>query len=197
MKDETLPMSYYRALKEVRDLIPENAMLVAEGANTMDISRSIVPTFHPRHRSDAGTFGTMGIGIPFCIASALHAPNTPIVAIQGDSAFGFSAMELEVAFRLKLPMTIIIINNNGIYDGVEKFVEGIPPPPNCLLPSAHYEKIAEAFGGKGFFVTEPRQLRAALIEAFKQPLPSIVNVMINPESKRKEQKFDWHTRSKL
>jgi len=193
MNDDTIPMNYYRALREVREILSEDTIVISEGANTMDISRSVIPTLLPRHRLDAGTFGTMGIGIPFCIAAALHFPTSKIVAVQGDSAFGFSAMELEVACRYKLPMIVVIINNNGIYSGVDQFIEGIPPAPNCLLPSAHYERIVEAFGGKGYFVTDPSQLRTALKDAQKQQLPTVINVMIATQSERKTQKFDWLT----
>jgi len=194
MKDDTVPMNYYRAIREVYDNIPSDSMIISEGANTMDISRSILLNTLPRHRLDAGTFGTMGVGSGFCIAASAVCPSSKIVAVQGDSAFGFSAMELEVAFRYKMPMVIVIINNNGIYEGVSEFVDGCPPPPNCLTPSAHYEKFAEAFGGKGYFVTTPSELKVAIIDALKQPLPCIVNVMIELQGKRKAQKFDWLTR---
>eukprot|EP01101_Sappina_pedata_P003282 TRINITY_DN1351_c0_g1_i1.p1 TRINITY_DN1351_c0_g1~~TRINITY_DN1351_c0_g1_i1.p1 ORF type:complete len:470 (-),score=154.28 TRINITY_DN1351_c0_g1_i1:411-1796(-) len=96
MKNDQVPMTYYRALKEVSEALPQDCAVISEGANTMDISRTVVQTHLPRNRLDAGTFGTMGIGIPFCIAAAIHQPHKKVVAIQGDSAFGFSAMELEV-----------------------------------------------------------------------------------------------------
>ena len=72
-------------------------------------------SYYPRHRLDAGTYGTMGVGFGFAIAAAVVHPDKRVVAIEGDSAFGFSAMELEVACRFKLPIVVIIINNNGIY----------------------------------------------------------------------------------
>jgi len=204
-KDNSLPMSYYRALGEIQRLVPDDAIIISEGANTMDISRTVILNKLPRHRLDAGTFGTMGVGIPFCLAAAVTHPTSKIVAIQGDSAFGFSAMELEVAARYKIPMVVIILNNNGIYSGLTKLIEGIPPPVNCLTPSAHYERIAEAFGGRGYFVNTPELLRSALEETFARlanervgtGTPVVINVAIDTEGQRKEQKFGWLTRSNL
>ena len=88
---------------------------VCEGANTMDIGRTILQNFFPRRRLDAGTYGTMGVGLGFAIAAAAVHPELKVVTVQGDSAFGFSGMEIEVACRFKMPITVIIVNNNGIY----------------------------------------------------------------------------------
>jgi len=104
---------------------------------------------------DAGTFGTMGIGMPSAFAAKAVNPNKPVVAIVGDSAFGFSAMEIETATRYKLPFVCIVINNNGIFAGVEDIsTDGDPTsiPPTALNPASRYEKMAEAFGGEGILV---------------------------------------------
>jgi 2-hydroxyacyl-CoA lyase 1 len=117
--DNELPMSYYRAFSEIRRLLPSDVVFVSEGANTMDIGRTVIANHHPRSRLDAGTFGTMGVGLGFAIAAALVYPNRRVVCVEGDSAFGFSGLELETAVRYKLPITFIIINNNGIYGGLD------------------------------------------------------------------------------
>ncbi|KAG2465311.1 HACL1 lyase, partial [Polypterus senegalus] len=151
-------------------------------------------------RLDAGTFGTMGVGLGFAIASAVVAKqqNTPerVVCIQGDSAFGFSGMEVETICRYKLPIIIIIVNNNGIYSGLDedswKEMEKIGDletiaPPVSLLPNAHYEQVMSAFGGKGYFVRTPDELHRALEESLNCETPSLINIMINPSSDRKPQ----------
>jgi 2-hydroxyacyl-CoA lyase 1 len=193
MADDRVPMNYQRVLKDVRDTLPRDTIIVSEGANTMDIGRTILPNFEPRTRLDAGTYGTMGVGMGFAIAAAATNPGKRIVAVEGDSAFGFSGMEMETICRHNLPITTVVINNNGIGGGVSELRPGVPPPPSVLLPGARYEKVIEAFGGRGFYVSEPSQLRPALEAANAGDGPALVHVVIDPRAQRKPQKFDWHT----
>jgi 2-hydroxyacyl-CoA lyase 1 len=193
MADESVPMSYYRVYREIREILPKDAIIQNEGASTMDIGRTMMPNFLPRHRLDAGTFGTMGVGLGQAIAAAAVHPDKKVVCIEGDSAFGFSGMEVETAARYGMNITFIIINNNGIGGGPDT-LDPTRIPPSAYTPSAHYEKMAEIYGGKGFFVTEPSQLRPALEEAMATDKPSIVNIMISARSQRKPQQFAWLTR---
>lgn len=191
--DETAPMNYYRALRDIAPRIPNDAIIVGEGANTMDIGRTQLPNLLPRTRLDAGSYGTMGIGLGFAIAAAVVHPDRAVVAVQGDSAFGFSGMELETAARYKLPIKIVILNNGGIGQGMADADMSDPPLPHTLLQSARYERIAEAFGGKGIHVTDPGDLGAALDEAMAFDGLAVVNVLIAPTADRKPQKHSWHT----
>ncbi len=191
--DDSTPMNYYRVLREIRDLVPRDAMIASEGANTMDIGRQVLPNFEPRHRLDAGSFGTMGVGLGFAIAAAAVHPGKKVVAVEGDSAFGFSGMEVETACRYALPITFIVINNNGIGGGLDE-IDPARVPVSVYTPRARYDKIVEAFGGRGFFVTKPAELGPALKEALAEPRPTLVNVMIDPRADRKPQKFQWLTR---
>jgi 2-hydroxyacyl-CoA lyase 1 len=196
MADDATPMNYYRALRDIRDAMPSDAILVAEGANTMDISRSVLDHNEPRRRLDAGSYGTMGVGLGFAIAAAVTNPGKRIVDLQGDSAFGFSGMEVETACRYRLPITFIVMNNGGIGGG---FIEGPrpdrQPPPSMLSWDAHYEKVIEAFGGAGFFVDSPDKLMPALKQAMAVEGPSLVNVVIHPRAQRKPQAYRWHETS--
>jgi len=121
--DSSLPLNYYAALSCVQNNIREDSIIVNEGANTMDIGRNVLLNRHPRCRLDAGTFGTMGLGLGFATAAALYCQDEgrgrKVVCVQGDSAFGFGGMEIETLFRYKLPVTVVIINNNGIYGGLD------------------------------------------------------------------------------
>ena len=65
--------------------------------------------------------------------------------------------------------------------------------PNALIYGARYDKMMEAFGGKGFFIEEPKDLKGALQEAMDFPGPALVNVVISQESARKPQEFRWHS----
>ncbi|XP_074756578.1 2-hydroxyacyl-CoA lyase 1 isoform X3 [Athene noctua] len=208
---KSLPMNYYTVFHHIRELIPKDCILVSEGANTMDIGRTMVPNYYPRQRLDAGTFGTMGVGLGFAIAAAMVAkdrtPEKRVICIEGDSAFGFSGMEVETICRYNLPILIIVVNNNGIYTGLdadswkEMLKFGDPAtcvPPVSLLPNSHYEKIMSAFGGKGYFVKTPEELQNALkASVADKQTPSLINVMIDPQSERKKQEFPWLTRSNL
>jgi len=194
MQDDSTPMGYYRVLRSVRDALPKDAIICSEGANTMDIGRTILPNYIPRSRLDAGTYGTMGVGMGFALAAALVHRDRKVVAVEGDSAFGFSGMEVETACRHQLPITFIIINNNGIGGGVSSLDLEKGLPAGAYTIDSRYERVIEAFGGKGYFVTEPDQLESTLKEALADPMPNIVNIMIDPKAQRRPQKFAWLTR---
>ena len=191
--DDSSPMNYYHVLGAVRDALPRDAIISSEGASTMDIGRTVLPNYYPRHRLDAATFGTMGVGLGQAIAAAIVHPDKKVVAVEGDSGFGFSAMEVETACRYQLPITFIIVNNNGIGGGPSK-LDPDRIPPGAYTPNARYEQIIEAFGGKGFYVTEPSELQGTLEKAIAMDEPTIVNIMIDPKAQRKPQKFAWLTR---
>lgn len=212
ISDKSTPLNYYAAYHEIQCLMPKDAIIINEGANTMDIGRTFLLNDYPRHRLDAGTFGTMGIGLPSAVAAALwcqdNAPKKKVICIQGDSAFGFSAMEMETINRYKLPVIVIIFNNNGIYSGLDeesfKMLEedslhlSLSIPPTTLSPTAKYDKITEMFGGKGSSVKNIEELR----NAFKRALltenePCVISIAISPFAQRKSQEFPWLTRSKL
>ena len=129
------------------------------------ISRQVINNSLPRRRLDAGTWGTMGVGLPQAIAAQLAHPELKVVDIEGDSAFGFSGMEVEVACRLKLPITFIVINNNGVGGGPTELMDIDHIPPGAYYPDAHYEKIIEAFGGQGFYIDRPEDLKPVLKKA--------------------------------
>jgi oxalyl-CoA decarboxylase len=175
------PMSFQSALNVVRDIIKANpdAFLVNEGANALDFTRSIVDMYKPRKRLDVGTWGIMGIGMGYSIAAAVVGKQQ-VIAVEGDSAFGFSGMECETICRYNLPVCVVIMNNNGVYRGDEKNpTGGSDPSPLVFVKDARYEKMMEAFGGVGKHVTTPAELRAAMEEAIRSRRPTLVNAVIN------------------
>jgi 2-hydroxyacyl-CoA lyase len=193
--DDSAPANYYRALKDVAAWAPDDAIIIGEGASTMDIGRTQLFNSRPRHRLDAGSYGTMGIGMGFVIAAAVVHPDKPIISVSGDSAIGFSGMEIETACRYELPVKIVVFNNGGIGPGHE---EAPKDPlknmkPNALIYGARYDKMMEAFGGKGWFIEDPKDLKAALKDAMDFKGPALVNVRISQGSARKPQQFRWHS----
>jgi 2-hydroxyacyl-CoA lyase 1 len=195
LADDQAPANYYRALKDVAAWAPEDAIIIGEGASTMDIGRTQLFNSKPRHRLDAGSYGTMGIGMGFVIAAAVVHPDKPIISVSGDSAIGFSGMEIETACRYNLPVKIVVFNNGGIGPGHAKHPENPLQnlKPNALIYGARYDKMMEAFGGKGWFVENPKDLKNALQEATAFKGPALVNVVISQESARKPQQFRWHS----
>ena len=175
------PMNFHSALNVVRDIIKANpdAILVNEGANALDFTRSIVDMYKPRKRLDVGTWGVMGIGMGFSVAAAVVS-GQQVIAIEGDSAFGFSGMEVETICRYKLPVCVVILNNNGVYRGDEvNPTGGRDPAPLVFVKDARYEKLMEAFGGVGVHATTPAELRKALEEAVRSRKPTLVNAVID------------------
>lgn len=174
------PMRFYNALGAIRDVLHENrgVYVVNEGANALDLARNVIDMELPRHRLDTGTWGVMGIGMGYAVAAAVET-GKPVVAIEGDSAFGFSGMEIETICRYRLPVTVVILNNGGVYRGDEA-PAGSDPAPTVLNARAHHERIAEAFGGKGYHVTTPCELRSALTEAIASRGPSIIDCELDP-----------------
>jgi 2-hydroxyacyl-CoA lyase 1 len=191
--DDSAPTNYYRAFKDISAWLPENAVIIGEGANTMDIGRTQMPNKDARLRLDAGSYGTMGIGMGFCIAAAVAHPDRPIVSVSGDSAIGFSGMEIETACRYRLPVKVVVLNNGGIGGGIAEFPKDSPLPPRVLTIGARYDRMMEAFGGKGFYVEDPKDLRAALDAAMAYDGPALVNVRLHHAAGRKPQEFGWLT----
>ncbi|KAK9888043.1 hypothetical protein WA026_000320 [Henosepilachna vigintioctopunctata] len=209
--DTSTPLNYYTVFHHIQEILPKNCIIVSEGANTMDIGRTMLLNDLPRHRLDAGTFGTMGVGLGFAIAAALYCryyePTKKVVCVEGDSAFGFSGMEIETMVRYKLPIVIIIVNNSGIYSGVDKeLYEEIQSsgeitkvtPPTTLNYSTKYETMMHMFNRKGHFCQTVSEIQDALKESLNvTDGPSVINIIISPTADRKPQTFAWLTESKL
>ena len=193
--DDSGPAGYYRALRDVAAWMPKNAILSAEGAGTMDIGLTQLPSSNARSVLNAGTYGTMGVGLGQAIAAAVADPSRPVVHLSGDSAIGFSGMEMETLVRYNLPVKIVVLNNGGIGPGMPEIPENpmFNLKPNALIYGARYDKVMEAFGGKGLFVKEPKDIRKALDEAMAFPGPALVNVVLSQGSTRKAQQFAWHS----
>ncbi|QTL04897.1 oxalyl-CoA decarboxylase [Aquabacter sp. L1I39] len=177
------PMDFHGALGALRTVIKErpDAILVNEGANTLDLARGIIDMYQPRKRLDVGTWGVMGIGMGFAIAAAVET-GKPVLAVEGDSAFGFSGMEVETICRYNLPVCIVIFNNNGIYRGTDTDPTGRDPGTTVFVKDSRYDKMMEAFGGVGVNVTTPDELKRAVDEAMDSGKPTLINAVIDPQA---------------
>jgi len=175
------PMDFHGALGALRTVIKErpDAILVNEGANTLDLARGVIDMYQPRKRLDVGTWGVMGIGMGFAIAAAIET-GKPVLAIEGDSAFGFSGMEVETICRYNLPVCVVIFNNDGIYRGTDVNAAGSDPAITTFVKGARYDKMIEAFGGVGVNATTPDDLKRAVDAAMDSGKPTVINAVIDP-----------------
>jgi oxalyl-CoA decarboxylase len=175
------PMDYHGALGVLRNVIKERpeTILVNEGANTLDLARGVIDMYQPRKRLDVGTWGVMGIGMGSAIAASVET-GKPVLAVEGDSAFGFSGMEVETICRYKLPICIVIFNNDGIYRGTDVNSVGADPATTVFVKGSRYDKMMEAFGGVGINATSPDELKRAVNAALDSGKPTLINAVIDP-----------------
>ena len=178
---DPVPMNFHSALNVVRDIFKAHpdTLLVNEGANALDFTRSIVDMYKPRKRLDVGTWGIMGIGMGFSVAAAVET-GLPVIAIEGDSAFGFSGMEVETICRYNLPVCVVIMNNNGVYRGTDvNPTGGADVAPTVFVKNARYDMLMQAFGGVGVNATTPAELRQGIEEALRSRKPTLINAVID------------------
>ena len=175
------PMDYHGALGVLRTIVKErpDAIFVNEGANTLDLARGIIDMYQPRKRLDVGTWGVMGIGMGYAVGAAIET-GKPVLAVEGDSAFGFSGMEVETICRYKLPVCIVIFNNDGIYRGTDVNSAGSDPATTVFVKGSRYDKMIEAFGGVGVNATSPDELKRAVNAAMDSGKPTLINAVIDP-----------------
>jgi oxalyl-CoA decarboxylase len=176
------PMDFHSALGALRTVVKErpDAILVNEGANTLDLARGVIDMYRPRKRLDVGTWGVMGIGMGYAIAAAVET-GKPVLAVEGDSAFGFSGMEVETICRYQLPVCVVIFNNDGIYRGVDTNpTGGADPATTVFVKGSRYDKMIEAFGGVGVNATTPDELKRAVDKAMDSGKPTLINAVIDP-----------------
>ena len=184
LQNNASPMNYAGALGAIKRVIDKNpdTMFVNEGANTLDFARSMVDMHRPRKRLDVGTWGVMGIGMGTAIAAAVET-GLPVLAVEGDSAFGFSGMEIETICRYKLPVCVVVFNNNGIYRGTDtNRGGGSDPAPTVFVENARYDMMMEAFGGVGIHATSPDELQRAVTGALESGKPTLINAVIDPSA---------------
>jgi oxalyl-CoA decarboxylase len=182
LMNNNVPMDYHGALGVLRTVIKErpDTILVNEGANALDLTRGVVDVYQPRKRLDVGTWGVMGVGMGQAIAAAVETGNK-VLAIEGDSAFGFCGMEVETICRYNLPVCVVILNNDGIYRGTDvNRGGGADPATTVFVKGARYDKIIEAFGGVGVNATTPDALKRAVTAALDSGKPTLINAVIDP-----------------
>ena len=178
------PMNHWSALSAIKPVLEANpdVILVNEGANTLDDTRDAIDMTLPRHRIDCATWAIMGMGMGSCIGAAV-ATGKKVVAVEGDSAFGFSGMDFGTIVRFNLPVTVVIFNNGGIYNNIGVNPSTDPsiekdPAPTTLDLEARYDMMGEVFKCNHAYVTTPDELKTALEAAIASGKPNIINVQL-------------------
>lgn len=179
-----IPMTHWTALAAIKPILGANPdiVIINEGANTLDDTRVTIDMKLPRHRIDCATWAIMGMGMGSCIGAAV-ATGKRVVAIMGDSAFGFSGMDFSTICSHKLPVTVIVFNNGGIYNGIGINPSGGPEPaPTTLDINARYDKFGDAFGALTHYVQTPQELTAALTTSIASMGPALIHVQLAADS---------------
>ena len=183
LQNNSIPMDFHGALGRLKRIFDDHpdTILVNEGANTLDFARSVIDMHKPRKRLDVGTWGVMGVGMGSAVAAAVETGH-PVVAVEGDSAFGFSGMEVETICRYNLPICVVIFNNSGIYRGTDTNDTSADPATTVFVKEAKYDMMMQAFGGVGVTAHSPDDLERAVREAIASGKPTLVNAIIDPEA---------------
>jgi acetolactate synthase-1/2/3 large subunit len=173
--------------------IDEGMAVAIDGENTMAVSRVMLPNFLPAHRLDAGISGCMGVAVPYALGAQIARPGTQVLSLNGDFAFGWNGMEIETALRHNLPVVFLIANNGSIGGGRQRMLTGEAAAEGGSAV-VRYDRMMEAFGGYAEYVEQPNELQPALQRAFASGKAALLNVMVDPGARRKEQAFDWLAR---
>jgi 2-hydroxyacyl-CoA lyase 1 len=182
---ESVPINPYRLVRELRDVLPRDAIVSVDGETIMGVCRTLLPAYRPRARFNAGTTGCMGTGVPYAVGAALACPERPSLAVVGDYAFGAAAMAVETAARVGARVVFVVADNEGIAGHLIQDHMLPPGSPRIasLLP-AHYEKLAEMVDGLALRVERPDQIRPALERALACEGVCVVHVRVDPKATR-------------
>ena len=183
LESDQVPIHPARLCKEVRDFIGRDAILAVDGNEILTWARQIINTYVPGHRLNCGTFGCLGVAVPFGIGGKLAKPDAPAFALSGDGSFGLNGMEMDTAIRHRIPL-VVVISNNGSWASINP--EEKPPVPGKYLGHQRYDLMVSDFGGYGEKVERPEDIRPALERAVASGVPACVNVITDPYIKAQQ-----------
>ena len=180
LNSDSVPIHPARLCKEIRDQLPRDAYLVVDGSQILDWGRQAMPSFMPAHRMNSGTFGTMGVGLPYAIGAKVAAPDKTVLVLHGDGSFGMNGFEMDTALRHKVPVTCVISNNGG-WTAADNFdTDGVTPLQNKAgrnLGFTRYDLMFGAIGCHAEFADKPDQIAPAIKRAIASGKPAVVNVI--------------------
>lgn len=185
LRDDASPINPYRVVGEIRDAVPRDAIITAEGETIMGICRAMLPSYVNRSRMNAGTTGSMGIGAPAVVGASLACPDRMSVGVLGDYSFGSAAMVVETAVRVGAKPIFVVVNNEGIAGHmIQDHMIGLDAPRIAALLPARYELLADMVDGHSEYVEQAADIRPALDRALASDKLAIVHVRVDPKSRR-------------
>ncbi len=185
-KSDASPIHHYRLAKELSNVANagKDPVFVADGGNWVAMAAKVIELNKPGRWLDPGPLGCLGVGAPFAVAAKTLHPDRTVWVIQGDGSFGLNGMDFDTALRFKLPM-VCVVGNDAAWGQIripQVQMFGEDKSPGTLLAPTRYDKIVEAMGGHGEYVTEASQIRPALERAAASNTVACVNVMLDPEA---------------
>ncbi|HSD22376.1 MAG TPA: thiamine pyrophosphate-binding protein [Anaeromyxobacter sp.] len=180
------PIHHFRLAKAL-DTVAARAgdvTFVGDGGNVVAVAAKVLKVRKPGRWLDPGPLGCLGVGAPFAIAAKLLAPERPVCVVQGDGAFGLNGFDFETAVRFRLPM-VVVVGNDAAWGQIlipQRGLYGDEHAVATKLAPTRYDRVVEAFGGKGEHVDDPADLEPALERAFASGTVYCVDVAIDPEA---------------
>jgi acetolactate synthase I/II/III large subunit len=180
-EDPRAPLHPMRLYAELAEVLDRDAIVVGDGGDFVSYAGRVVDSYRPGCWLDPGPFGCLGSGPGYAMAAKLASPDSQVVLLLGDGAFGFAGMEFDTLARHRVPV-VAVMGNNGIW-ALEKhpmeLLYGYSVAAE-LRPGTRYDQMVQALGCHGELVAEPAQLRPALERAFASGKPALVNVLTDP-----------------
>lgn len=181
LTSDEVPIHPLRLAREINEFLSEDSIFIADGGDVVTISANVIKTRKPGKWLDPGPLGTLGVGTPFAIAAKTAFPASEVVTLFGDGAFGLTGFDYDTLIRFNLPM-VGIVANNAAWNQVRflqlaRYGAAAGNPASDLTP-LRYDRIVEAMGGHGEYVTRPSEIRPALERARASGKPSCVNVIV-------------------
>ena len=184
MNSDRVPIHPLRLCRDMAEFVDDNTIVVGDGGDIVNLAARVLPINQPGQWYDPGPMGTLGVGTGFCMAIHSVYPQKRILMVNGDGTFGLNGFEFDTFVRFNMPVVSVVGNDRqwGQINVGQRMMYGKDRVVASLLAdNARYDKVVEALGGHGEFVTEPDQIRPAIERAFASGKPACVNVITDPE----------------
>ncbi|MFX1307457.1 MAG: thiamine pyrophosphate-binding protein [Promethearchaeota archaeon] len=184
---DKIPIQPQRLVKEIRDFMPKDGIIILDGGDTTIWGLTYLRAYFSKALYFSGGLGIqhLGGGVPMAIASKYVYPEKKVLVLTGDGSFLFNGKEIETALRFNLPIVVVISNDRlwGMVARGQKMSHGKKffGLGTSLSNKTRYDKYAEAFNCFGELVTDPNGIRPALQRAFDSGIPAVIDVRINPK----------------
>jgi acetolactate synthase-1/2/3 large subunit len=181
---DAAPIDHYRLAADLDRALPAGAYVVGDGGDVVAAASRVVRVAAAGRWLDPGPLGCLGIGIPFALGVLTADPGATVCVVQGDGAFGLNGFEFETMTRLGLPV-VVVVGNDAAWGEIRNPQRTLYPDRGdlaTLLAPSRYDRLVEAFGGRGEHVERPEHLLPALERAFASRAPALVNVALDRDA---------------